>query len=161
MTAPTITLTLPDISPQLEAACARLARQFTLLRELNALTTHTLDVETRTDDYQHDFTAEIEAGVALLDTHLGRETWLPRVNLSTLQLHNALQCVLAQTTGRDYFEATASVGNPDVDDVDWGDAYGFAVSDELAVKHGEMTLYRQLTDQWVRKIAALRAEVSA
>jgi hypothetical protein len=120
-------------------------------------------------DYRHDFTAEIEAGVALLDATLGREAWIRDVNLGVLDLGNADLCLVAQLTYSSYEEGVVRFGGPDAtyDDVDewepyvWGTRYGFAVPDELCDQYGGFRLYAQLTDQWVAKIGQLRAAVTA
>lgn len=122
-------------------------------------------VETKVKEYQHDFTAEIEAGVALLDAKLGRETWLPRVDVQKLALNDEDLCVCAQATQVPYFRGTGLLGNPNPEwDLNWGDKYGFCmdndvVSNALDRHVGESELYGQLTDQWKTKIEQLRAEV--
>jgi hypothetical protein len=121
------------------------------------------------DGYRRDFTAEIEAGVELLDATLGRGTWIHDVNLGALDLGNEDLCLVAQLARSTYSEGVVRLGGPDVnrDDVnlyepyEWGERYGFAVPEELCNRHGGFRLYAQLTDQWVAKIGQLRAEVTA
>lgn len=114
-----------------------------------------VDVETRRP--YRDFTAKIEAGVATLDAKLGRGTWLPRVNLSALDLAVESLCVAAQATHVSYFEAIGVLGGS-VDDYEWGDARGFTVADVSCDQHGEVVMYARLTQQWRAKITELRAE---
>lgn len=121
------------------------------------------------NDYQHDFTAEIEAGVALLDAKLGRATWIRSVYFGTLDLGNEELCLVAQVTCSSYCEGVARLGGPDYNDLavsayapyEWGEPYGFAVPETLCSQHGGFQVYAQLTNQWVRKIGQLRAEVTA
>jgi hypothetical protein len=156
------TLVVPDLSAQFEAARAQWARQF---GQIFTVDPSTVDVETKVEEYRHDFTAEIEAGVALLDAKLSRETWLPRVNLSTLNLAYEMTCMAAQAVGCDFVDACAYLGMPhstnDWHEVyQWADDRGFAVSDDLCDKYGDVVVYGQLTDQWKTKIEQLRAEVA-
>lgn len=123
--------------------------------------------------YQHDFTAEIELAVATLDAALTREVWLPRVNLATLDVYGEDTCVVGQVASPTFYEGVELLGGPSLNLKDsdekvneqverlyaWTDARGFTVNEELCEEHGEKFMFRQLTDQWVRKIAQLRAEV--
>ena len=161
------TLVVPDVRVQFEALFARWAQQdFSVPR----------DVETKVDieEYQHDFTAEIELGVATLDAVHGRTTWLSRVNLGTLDVYGEDTCVVGQTTRNVFYEGVEQLGGPSInlkdsdekvdEQVDrvyaWTDARGFTTNDKLCDEHGEKFMFRQLTDQWVVKIAALRTEVA-
>lgn len=148
---------------------ARVNEAFTaLLRgvsELNLALPRVGDVE----KYKHDFTAEIEAGVALLNAKLGRATWIRDVNLATLDLAGEEWCLVAQVTRSSYCEGVARLGGPNYNDLavsayapyEWGEPYGFAVPETLCDRYGGFQVYAQLTNQWVRKIGRLRAEVTA
>lgn len=122
-----------------------------------------------TGDYRHDFTAEIEEGVELLDEILGRGAWIGNVDLVTLDLAADEHCLLAQLTHSSYCEGVVKFGGPDYNDRDvdewepyeWGTRYGFAVPEVQCQLHGGFRLYAQLTNQWVAKIGQLRAEVTA
>jgi len=113
---------------------------------------------------EHDFSTEINAGVAYLDAHVGRDVWLPRVNLDTLQLWQEDTCVVAQVTRQPYYLGVGELGGPAYDGVfyaeifEWGIPFGFYVDENLYVNGaGESVLYDQLTAQWKRKIEELRA----
>lgn len=160
--------TLAPLPNGVHAAFEALARSLEAVEPL-PVPTFLRQPKLHVNDYQHDFTAEIEAGVALLDAKLGRATWIRSVYFGTLDLGNEELCLVAQVTCSSYCEGVARLGGPDYNDLavsayapyEWGEAYGFAVPEELCNQHGGFFLYAQLTDQWVRKIGQLRAEVTA
>ena len=97
-----------------------------------------------------DFSAEIRVGMRWLDEH--RPGWLGSVDIETLGLMQACNCVLGQTGGfgaedaeeaRETFEANG--------DEPWVFAHGFDCDAD----------YGALTDQWRTAILARRAPESA
>jgi hypothetical protein len=50
-------------------------------------------------------TLRVRLGVRFLDWHLGRETWLPRVDVDEVAVIDADLCPLAQATGESYYDA--------------------------------------------------------
>lgn len=52
----------------------------------------------------------VRRGVKFLDRHLGRDVWLPRVNLGDLSTRGADYCPLAQATESSFWTATATYG---------------------------------------------------
>lgn len=160
--------TLAPLPNGVHAAFETLARSLAAVEPL-PVPTFLRQPKPHPDEHQHDFTAEIEAGVALLDAKLGRATWIRNVNLATLDLANEELCLVAQLACSSYCAGVVQLGGPDYVNLavsayapyEWGEPYGFAVPEKLCGQHGGFFLYAQLTDQWVAKIGQLRAEVTA
>lgn len=83
----------------------------------------------------------VERGVKFLDETFGRDTWLPRMNVATLDVATANNCALAQASGEDYGNAV------DIWDIRDSSKLGFST------QHS----YAALTETWRRKIVELRA----
>lgn len=83
----------------------------------------------------------VERGVKFLDETFGRDTWLPRMNVATLDVATANNCALAQASGEDYGNAV------DIWDIRDSTKLGFST------QHS----YAALTETWRRKIVELRA----
>lgn len=155
---PTPTLTFPDLSETFE----QLAQSFTTaflpiadeLAKFGAVADSVNVVSPRC------FAAEVDAGVAFLDEHYGREVWLPRVDLDTLHVGYDERCVLAQVTGREFDEAVCSLNGwaPQNFDWDWPVARGFALrEDDYPGFAAFIAAYDLLTDAWEAKVIDLRA----
>jgi hypothetical protein len=95
------------------------------------------------EDEVDEFHAEaVDRGVEFLDRKLGRDVWLPRVNLETLDVATGNDCALAQATGVDYSRALRRLN-----------------ADHCSTRYGFSTphSYQRLTRTWIRKIKELRA----
>lgn len=106
----------------------------------------------------------VDSGVMLLDLKLGRDAWLPRVNLDRLEVSSSDNCVLCQATGiRWYGEAVKSLGINDITLDEWGvrptwtEAHGFGISLETLDRVGHRD-FAGLQAAWVAKITELRKE---
>lgn len=106
-------------------------------------------------------------GIALLDLKLGRDVWLPRINLDTLDVASSSDCVLCQATGtRWYGRAVESIGIPfeithDDEGVRpmWTQAHGFGISLETLENTGHRD-FDALQAEWVARITELRSTVT-
>jgi hypothetical protein len=110
----------------------------------------------------------VSNGVALLDLKLGRDVWLPRVNLDRLDVGSSTDCVLCQATDiRWYGDAVKSLGFVVEVTHDWAgvhpswtEAHGFGISLETLDRVGHRD-FAGLREAWVEKITELRAAVTA
>lgn len=103
-------------------------------------------------------------GVAFLDERYGRDVWLRRVDLESLDVRSQLDCVLAQVTGHTFTTALDVVGAPSGGSFTrtrWSDAHGFSRDIMGENNWDSCARYRQLTAAWASKITELRAEVNA
>jgi hypothetical protein len=110
----------------------------------------------------------VDNGVALLDLKLGRNVWLSRVDLATLEVSSSENCVLCQATGVHWYGvAVSSLGivfevTNDGEGVrpPWTEAHGFGISLATLDEVGHRD-FAGLQDAWVAKINELRAEATA
>lgn len=101
--------------------------------------------------------AAVANGIAFLDERYGRDVWLSRVNLSTLDVADGWNCVAAQVEGRDYYEAVERMmgSNHRADQFyPFANERGFSVPDVRGTIDG----YERLTKLWKDAIYRLRAE---
>jgi hypothetical protein len=129
---------------------------FTNLRP--RLTAFTEDVVAVPDyDYDH----AVASGVEFLDQRLGREFWLPRIDVETLDVSSQLSCVVCQLTGRSFWPGVTLLGGPGDDDpytrLDWAVARGFALH---APRDGSLTNYGPLTVTWRTRVLELRRQAA-
>jgi hypothetical protein len=99
--------------------------------------------------------ARVQAGVEFLDERLGRDVWLSRVNLATLDVSSGLDCVVCQVTGVDFVTGMALLGfhhSRNVVSTQLGTRYGFTASSSRA--------YVALTAEWKNRVTQLRVEQS-
>ena len=102
-----------------------------------------------------DFTPEVDAGVAFLDERFGRDFWLPRVDLDTLNLASTLSCVVCQVTGLNFVDGVRLL-NDGKFSYPWVAKHGFYVRD--ADLQLTPLAYRDLQHAWESAVARLRAE---
>lgn len=106
-------------------------------------------------------------GIALLDLQLGRDVWLPRIRLDTLDVASSEDCILCQATGiRWYADAVdhLGVGEDVVRDwegvrPEWTQAHGFGISLETLEDTGHRD-FAGLQAEWVARITELRSTVT-
>lgn len=129
----------------------------TALAELTAVKTDLPSLDVPVD-------VAVASGVAFLNERYGRDDWLQRVDLDTLDVRTQLNCVLAQVTGRTYTEALDAVGAPvglSSERTRWTDAHGFSRDLADCGNWESCVRYEQLTRAWVAKISELRAEATS
>ena len=56
------------------------------------------------------YRGRVKRGVRFLDKHVGRDVWLPRVNVERVDVQCDVNCPLAQATGESYWHATDRLG---------------------------------------------------
>lgn len=110
----------------------------------------------------------VERGVELLDSQLGRDVWLPRIDILRLDVGSLNCCVACQATDRhQYAEAFRKLfpGAAASDDLaefegspSRSEHFGFGILVRPGVDAGD---FSRLTLAWVRKIKQLRGEVTA
>lgn len=106
--------------------------------------------------------ANVDRGVEFLDERLGRDVWLPRLNVLTLDVATLNRCVVCQATGVSWYgEGLESIGVTLENMVDadgglgsWTERRGFGLKGEGS----EPRDFAGLNETWVRKIVELRAE---
>lgn len=100
-------------------------------------------------------------GVRFLDQRLGRELWLPRIDIETLDVASQLGCVVCQVTGRSFWPGVTLLGGPGDDDpyarLDWAVARGFALR---APGDGTLANYGPLTVTWRTRVLELRRQAA-
>lgn len=110
-------------------------------------------------------TLNVDRGVALLDAKLGRDVWLPRVNLGTLRVESCNSCVLCQATDTRWYGDAVQAIDVNIGDIhaaegvtpSWTERHGFGIS----LTTFECDGYRDfpgLQAAWVERIAQLRDE---
>lgn len=101
--------------------------------------------------------ARVDSGATFLDAKLGRDFWLPRVDVATLDVWSTSDCVVCQVTGMTYRDGVQVLGAPgnygSFTRAKWADAHGF--SDDIGDEFG-FHRYTELTAAWVAKVNALR-----
>lgn len=112
--------------------------------------------------------AAVERGVELLDAKLGRDVWLPRMNVARLDVGSVNYCVACQATDRHWYGRAFEElfpGHVNLDDVhefegspSRSEHYGFGLRARPEVSAVD---FGNLTYTWVRKIKQLRGEVTA
>jgi hypothetical protein len=110
----------------------------------------------------------VERGVELLDAKLGRDVWLPRIDIRRLDVGSLNRCVACQATDRHWYGEAfrelfpGAVVSDDVDEFEGSPSrsehYGFGILVRPSVDAGD---FSRLTLAWVRKIEQLRGEVTA
>lgn len=116
--------------------------------------------------------SNVDAGIALLDKALGRNVWLPRINLPSLDVASSDRCVACQATRVQWYPDAVRVlglnlgalGTEDVFDEHgvrspWTERHGFGISWE-SVGEGMPRDFPGLQAEWVRRIELLRREVA-
>lgn len=110
----------------------------------------------------------VDRGVALLDARLGRDVWLPRVNLATVDVQSSDRCVACQATEHPWYgDAVTALGfnvtsTSVVDDEgvnpSWTERHGFGISLATLERDGNRD-FAGLQEAWVQRIRQLREEV--
>jgi hypothetical protein len=111
--------------------------------------------------------AAVERGVELLDAKLGRDTWLPRIDVNRLDVGSLHHCVACQATGHRWFGLAfqqlfpGAVSRDDVHEFEGSPSrsehYGFGLRARVGVNSVD---FANLTYTWIRKIEQLRGEVT-
>jgi hypothetical protein len=97
-------------------------------------------------------TWRVRRGIRLLDTTLGRDVWLNRVDVNELRVWSGVDCPLAQATGQHFSTASYHLGFDE----------GSRVDGLRLALLGFMNLpgepWGKLTSTWRREIIALQSE---
>lgn len=111
--------------------------------------------------------AAVERGVELLDERLGRDTWLPRIDVDRLDVGSLNRCVACQVTGVYWYNLAFTrlfPGELNQEDVNEfagspsrSEHYGFGLHARPGI---DAVDFANLTYTWVRKIEQLREEVT-
>lgn len=89
----------------------------------------------------------VDAGVAFLDAKFGREFWLERIKLGTLDVASPWDCVVCQVTGLNFEEGMRLLG---------ADPWHLG-GQQCAFNHGFVgSDYVGLTHAWRQRVRALR-----
>ena len=97
------------------------------------------------------FEKQIEAGVAYLDEHYGRDVWLPRIDLDILTLDSNSRCIIGQLEGS---YAGTGISNETADACGFYISYGSWLNRPGSASRTEE--YEILTEEWKATITALR-----
>lgn len=117
----------------------------------------------------NDHDANVDRGVALLDEKLGRDVWLPRLDLTTLSVGSTDRCPVAQATGTDFGDGLVRLGvseaterAPYAGSPSWTEHHGFGLYRDPLTFTGipDTRDFDGLTQAWIRKVGELRAESS-
>lgn len=107
----------------------------------------------------------VDHGVMLLDAQLGRDVWLPRVDLDTLDVASSDRCVACQATRTSWFgDAIRALGFDELSTafdkggvrVNFTESHGFGIS--WSGVPSESRDFAGLTATWVQRIRQLRGE---
>lgn len=105
--------------------------------------------------------SRVTCGIAFLDDRLGREFWLERIDVTTLDVWSISDCVVCQVTGLSYSDGLQVLGAPGsygtLTRARWADAHGF--SDD--VSDDGIHRYSELTTAWSTRVRQLRAETDS
>lgn len=105
--------------------------------------------------------SRVTRGIAFLDDRLGREFWLERIDVTTLDVWSISDCVVCQVTGLSYSDGLQVLGAPGsygtLTRARWADAHGF--SDD--VSNDGIHRYSELTTAWSTRVRQLRAEADS
>lgn len=95
------------------------------------------------------YRGRVKRGIKFLDKRVGRDVWLPRVNVDHVDVQCDVNCPLAQATSESYWHATERLGLP-VDGLAavWTVRLGFLT--------GPRDFSTGLTDEWRRQVRALQ-----
>lgn len=146
-------MTLNTLDERVRRELARFGQS--LERALREFTRDLPSVASPSDD---SLEVRVARGAAFLDEKLGREFWLERVDVDTLDVWSVADCVVCHVTGLSYSDGLQVLGAPGTygsfTRAKWAGAYGF--SDDLGGHR-----YDTLTELWVAKVRALRAEADS
>lgn len=106
----------------------------------------------------------VARGVAFLDARVGRDVWLPRIDLTTLNVRTSERCVVCQATGIPWYgSALDSLGvsleimHAEMGGLgSWTEAHGFGISLDR-VQREDQRDWAGLTGEWHRRVTELRA----
>lgn len=94
----------------------------------------------------------VQRGIEFLDRRLGRDVWLSRIDLNTLNVASPFACVVAQVTGTFYGSGLGLLLRPNEHVGDFTYNHGFVATDPVS--------YRLLTEEWIIRVNELRAAAS-
>lgn len=100
------------------------------------------------------YALRVRRGIRFLDWHVGRENWLPRINLDYLNVADGEECPLAQATEMEYWRAVRAFR------LDDDNVLGRLRSMLYGFQFFQRDNVDALNEEWVRVLTRMKRDAS-